>query len=186
MLSVQMMIMEHDSAGDALRSIREASAEFTPPADACISYQTLYRALQEFEADLHQHIHLENNVLFPKAVALEAAVERGEHGHARINPRGEIADGNARLERDVPCAVDGVRAGLHHVAEHRVLDPLRLHARALERGTGRDGAERTGEPERLEARDRTRIPEDPPDRRLHRPGVTPRRREPVGHRSCWR
>ncbi len=68
---VQMMIMEHDSAGDALRSIRAASAEFTPPADACISYQTLYRALQEFEADLHQHIHLENNILFPRAVEME-------------------------------------------------------------------------------------------------------------------
>ncbi|MGI9103301.1 MAG: iron-sulfur cluster repair di-iron protein [Terriglobales bacterium] len=68
---VQMMVMEHDSAGDALRSIRAAASEFTPPPDACISYQTLYRALQEFEADLHQHIHLENNILFPRAVEME-------------------------------------------------------------------------------------------------------------------
>jgi regulator of cell morphogenesis and NO signaling len=69
---VHMMIMEHDSAGDALRSIRQLSSDFTTPADACISYRTLYSALQEFEADLHQHIHLENNILFPRAVAMES------------------------------------------------------------------------------------------------------------------
>ncbi|MBZ5523497.1 MAG: iron-sulfur cluster repair di-iron protein [Acidobacteriia bacterium] len=69
---VQMMIMEHDSAGDALRSIRAASSEFTAPEDACISYRTLYSAFQDFEADLHQHIHLENNILFPRAVAMES------------------------------------------------------------------------------------------------------------------
>ncbi|MBZ5628803.1 MAG: iron-sulfur cluster repair di-iron protein [Acidobacteriia bacterium] len=68
---VRMMIMEHDSAGDALRSIRAASSDFTAPEDACISYRTLYSALQGFEADLHQHIHLENNILFPRAVAME-------------------------------------------------------------------------------------------------------------------
>jgi regulator of cell morphogenesis and NO signaling len=71
---VQMMVREHDSAGDALRSIRETSNGFTTPPDACISYQTLYRALLEFEADLHQHIHLENNILFPRAVAMEQAI----------------------------------------------------------------------------------------------------------------
>jgi regulator of cell morphogenesis and NO signaling len=43
------------------------------PPDACISYQTLYHALAEFEADLHQHIHLENNILFPRAIAMEGA-----------------------------------------------------------------------------------------------------------------
>jgi regulator of cell morphogenesis and NO signaling len=68
---VQMMMMEHDSAGGALRSIREASNGFTAPEDACISYRTLYSALREFEADLHQHIHLENNILFPRAIATE-------------------------------------------------------------------------------------------------------------------
>ena len=69
---VHMMIMEHDSAGDALRSIRQLSADFAAPDDACISYRTLYSALQEFEGDLHQHIHLENNILFPRAVAMES------------------------------------------------------------------------------------------------------------------
>jgi regulator of cell morphogenesis and NO signaling len=68
---VQMMVMEHDSAGDALRAIRATSNGFTAPPDACISYQTLYGALLEFEADLHQHIHLENNILFPRAIAME-------------------------------------------------------------------------------------------------------------------
>jgi regulator of cell morphogenesis and NO signaling len=68
---IHMMMMEHDSAGDALRSIRDATSGFTAPADACISFQTLYRALAEFEADLHQHIHLENNILFPRAVEME-------------------------------------------------------------------------------------------------------------------
>jgi len=68
---VQMMMMEHDSAGAVLRAIRQASSGFTAPEDACISYQTLYRALADFEADLHQHIHLENNILFPRAVQME-------------------------------------------------------------------------------------------------------------------
>lgn len=68
---VAMMEHEHDSAGNALRAIREASSGYTPPGDACISYQTLYRALSEFETDLHQHIHLENNILFPRAIAME-------------------------------------------------------------------------------------------------------------------
>lgn len=71
---VRMMIAEHDAAGDILRAIRQMSSDFTVPPDACISYQTLYRALMELEADLHQHIHLENNILFPQAVEIEDAV----------------------------------------------------------------------------------------------------------------
>jgi regulator of cell morphogenesis and NO signaling len=70
---VSMMMHEHDSAGDALRAMREASSGYASPPDACVSYQTLYGALAEFEADLHQHIHLENNVLFPRAIAMEQA-----------------------------------------------------------------------------------------------------------------
>jgi len=69
---VRMMMMEHDSAGELLRKMREVSKNYDLPADACMSFQMLYRALQEFEADLHQHIHLENNILFPRAVELEA------------------------------------------------------------------------------------------------------------------
>ncbi len=69
---VRMMMMEHDSAGELLRTMREVSKNYALPADACMSFQMLYRALEEFEADLHQHIHLENNILFPRAVELEA------------------------------------------------------------------------------------------------------------------
>lgn len=70
---VAMMMHEHDSAGDALRAMRQASAGYTLPGDACISYQTLYKALGDFERDLHQHIHLENNILFPRAIEMERA-----------------------------------------------------------------------------------------------------------------
>ncbi len=70
---VATMMHEHDSAGEALRAMRQASAGYTPPADACISYQTLYKALTDFEADLHQHVHLENNILFPRAIDMERA-----------------------------------------------------------------------------------------------------------------
>jgi regulator of cell morphogenesis and NO signaling len=66
-----MMMHEHDSAGDVLRAMRKASRDYAAPADACVSYQTLYKALGELEADLHQHIHLENNILFPRAIAIE-------------------------------------------------------------------------------------------------------------------
>jgi regulator of cell morphogenesis and NO signaling len=68
---VAMMEYEHDSAGDALRAIRAGSNGYVAPEGACASYQALYRALAEFEADLHQHIHLENNILFPRALQME-------------------------------------------------------------------------------------------------------------------
>ena len=70
---VAMMEHEHDSAGNALRALRATSNGYTAPADGCVSYQTLYKTLAELEADLHQHIHLENNILFPRAIALESA-----------------------------------------------------------------------------------------------------------------
>ena len=69
---VRMMMMEHDQAGELLREIRKLSADYTVPPEVCLSYQTLYQALKRFEEDLHQHIHLENNILFPKAIQLEA------------------------------------------------------------------------------------------------------------------
>lgn len=67
------MIAEHDDAGALLARIRELTRGYTIPSGACASFQALYRALQDFERDLHQHIHLENNILFPRAVALEEA-----------------------------------------------------------------------------------------------------------------
>ncbi len=71
---VRVMMAEHDAAGDILREMREASSDYTAPEDGCISYHTLYSALTALEADLHQHIHLENNILFPRAAEMEEAV----------------------------------------------------------------------------------------------------------------
>ena len=68
---IRMMMTEHDTAGEILRELRSLTSDYKVPADACISYQTLYQALENFEKDLHQHIHLENNILFPKALAME-------------------------------------------------------------------------------------------------------------------
>lgn len=71
---IRMMEAEHESAGGALAEIRRLSNDFTPPEDACTSYRVLFAKLSEFEQDLHQHVHLENNILFPKAVLLEKSV----------------------------------------------------------------------------------------------------------------
>jgi len=68
---IRMMMREHDVAGEIVRELRALTSDYKAPADACISYQTLYQALENFERDLHQHIHLENNILFPKALAME-------------------------------------------------------------------------------------------------------------------
>ena len=70
---VRMMMSEHDAAGYILGRMREASSDYAVPPDGCISYKTLYSALAALEVDLHQHIHLENNILFPRAVEQEGA-----------------------------------------------------------------------------------------------------------------
>ena len=68
---IRMMLIEHDTAGDLLREMRKLTCDYDVPSGVCISYKTLYEALAGFEQDLHQHIHLENNLLFPKAIELE-------------------------------------------------------------------------------------------------------------------
>jgi regulator of cell morphogenesis and NO signaling len=68
---IQVMRNEHDAAGDIIKEIARLSNNFTPPADACNTYRAMYSKLEEFQNDLFQHIHLENNVLFPKAIELE-------------------------------------------------------------------------------------------------------------------
>jgi regulator of cell morphogenesis and NO signaling len=70
---IRMMEMEHGSAGDALRRLNELTNGYTPPAHACTTYKALFSGLEELERDLHLHIHLENNILFPRAIALETA-----------------------------------------------------------------------------------------------------------------
>ncbi|MFY9855887.1 MAG: iron-sulfur cluster repair di-iron protein [Terracidiphilus sp.] len=73
---IQMMTQEHDAAGTMLAEMRRLSENFTTPADACPTYHAFYDGLKEFERDLHQHIHLENNILFPRAI--EAELHTGE------------------------------------------------------------------------------------------------------------
>jgi regulator of cell morphogenesis and NO signaling len=71
---IQMMFQEHENAGDVLKQIAKLSNDYTPPPGACNTFRALYSKLEEFEQDLHQHIHLENNILFPKAVELEQSI----------------------------------------------------------------------------------------------------------------
>ncbi|MGO2358637.1 iron-sulfur cluster repair di-iron protein [Mesonia sp.] len=68
---IEMMMHDHDAEGERFRKIAELSDDYTPPADACQTYRVTFSLLEEFENDLHKHIHLENNMLFPKAIALE-------------------------------------------------------------------------------------------------------------------
>ncbi len=68
---IRMMEDEHDHAGDALGTLRMLTGGFAPPVDACNSYRVMLDSLAKLEADLHQHIHKENNILFPKALAAE-------------------------------------------------------------------------------------------------------------------
>ena len=69
---IRMLQQEHDNAGAGLRRLRELTGGFAAPDDACNSYRGLYVALSMLEADLHEHIHKENNILFPRAAELEA------------------------------------------------------------------------------------------------------------------
>ena len=75
---VRMMMQEHDGAGDALRSLRSITNDYALPEDACISYRTLFGALEGFEADLHQHIHLK--------------ITSSSHVQSPWKPRGNAAD----------------------------------------------------------------------------------------------
>ncbi len=67
----QIMEMEHEQAGEDMAAIRKATSNYVLPEDACTTYTLLYKKLQEFENDLFNHVHLENNILFPKAIELE-------------------------------------------------------------------------------------------------------------------
>ncbi len=68
---IQMMEAEHESAGNLLAEIGVLTNNYTPPADACNTFKVFYQELQEFEKDLHKHVHLENNILFPRSIELE-------------------------------------------------------------------------------------------------------------------
>lgn len=68
---VAMMKEEHEAEGERFMHIANLSNNYTPPADACNTYRVTFALLNEFEEDLHLHIHLENNILFPKAIEME-------------------------------------------------------------------------------------------------------------------
>lgn len=68
---IRMMEAEHRHAGDELYAIRSLSNNYAIPDDACTTYRVSFQELQDFELDLHRHVHLENNILFPKAIKLE-------------------------------------------------------------------------------------------------------------------
>jgi len=68
---IQVMIADHENAGAILSKIRALTSGYRTPGDACAAFQTLYRLLEDFERDLHWHVHLENNILFPRAIAAE-------------------------------------------------------------------------------------------------------------------
>ncbi len=68
---IAMMTQEHDAAGSLIAEIRRLSGNFTSPENACPTFHAFYDGLREFEQDLHQHIHLENNILFPRAIELD-------------------------------------------------------------------------------------------------------------------
>jgi regulator of cell morphogenesis and NO signaling len=73
---IAMMEAEHQSAGEALREIRAITGDFAIPDCACVTYRALMNGLEELEHDLHLHIHLENNVLFPRATEFERSEDR--------------------------------------------------------------------------------------------------------------
>lgn len=71
---IRQMEYEHDNAGALLKEIRQITGNYHLPGDACASFGALYDGLAAMEADLHEHIHLENNILFPKSVAQETSI----------------------------------------------------------------------------------------------------------------
>jgi len=70
---IRMMEMEHDSAGNALEQMRQLTDNYQAPEDGCQTYRALLEGFRTLEADLHEHIHLENNILFPRAIQLESS-----------------------------------------------------------------------------------------------------------------
>ena len=111
-----MMTSEHEAAGAMLAEIRRLSDNYTTPVGACPTYQAYYDGLREFEQDLHQHIHLENNILFPRAIAME---------------RAEVGDGeDLVIEFAVPGFEDSFEFE-HESAGVRAVDEAVVEAEAI-------------------------------------------------------
>mgnify|MGYP001547687491 FL=1 len=84
---IRHMMSDHDDTGEMLKTIRSLTHDFTLPRDACMSYQALYQGLNDLERDIHHHVHLENNVLFPRALEFE-----------RTQPEPAKAEANAAVK----------------------------------------------------------------------------------------
>lgn len=69
--AISMMEDEHDEAGNLMARLEKMSESFTPPEDACTTFRVYFQNLEAFRDDLHKHVHLENNILFPKALEME-------------------------------------------------------------------------------------------------------------------
>jgi regulator of cell morphogenesis and NO signaling len=80
---IEVMVREHEHAGDALAQIRKLTDNYTCPPDACNTYRAMFDALGQLERDLHEHVHKENNILFPKALRLERLLARERAGTCR-------------------------------------------------------------------------------------------------------
>jgi regulator of cell morphogenesis and NO signaling len=79
---IRMMQFEHENAGNATSRMRELTQGYAIPAYGCVTYTALMKGLRDLEADLHQHMHLENNILFPRAMKLEQEHSDGFSTHA--------------------------------------------------------------------------------------------------------
>jgi regulator of cell morphogenesis and NO signaling len=80
MTPIGFMHVEHDRAGELLAELRTIAADYSVPDDGCASYRALYAGLEELEADTHQHIHKENNLLFPTVVERERRLAESSPG----------------------------------------------------------------------------------------------------------
>jgi regulator of cell morphogenesis and NO signaling len=80
-MPISRMLADHDDAGELLAKIRALSNEYQAPDSACPTYRALYHGLEEFERDLHHHVHLENNILFPRALHMEQGIVELAHEH---------------------------------------------------------------------------------------------------------
>lgn len=98
---INEMTHDHEWVGTALKSMRKASSNYLVPPDGCASYRALYQAMDELERDLHQHIHLENNILFPRAI--EQYQARNEQGR----PAAEAHEAASSREPSESCSVCG-------------------------------------------------------------------------------
>ena len=78
---ISRMLADHDDAGELLAEMRELSSGYRVPDSACATYRALYHGLEEFERDLHHHVHLENNILFPRALHKEQRVSEAANEH---------------------------------------------------------------------------------------------------------